>query len=165
MSSFLVGLLPCSLSCRSWAAFVMAASVESLLNTRAVRMVMRKVQARNAFLALKLTEILSRPELLKKALGAETPVEPIKAFERLAYEKVFDVFDPNKDGSITLSELTECLEVGLSRSTLPPGLILTSLPPCRALTSCRLQERKHPSRLSLETRPETHLISPTVLLA
>ena len=70
----------------------MAASVESLLNTRAVRMVMRKVQARNAFLALKLTEILSRPELLKKALGAETPVEPIKAFERLAYEKVFDVF-------------------------------------------------------------------------
>jgi len=91
--------------------FVMVASIESYTNNRMVLLVMRRVQTRSAFLALKLTEIMKRPKLMKAAARADSSnVEPITVFERMAYRKIFDEFDDDKGGSVTHEELTTFLE-------------------------------------------------------
>jgi len=97
--------------------FVMVASVESFINNRMVLLVMRRVQTRSAFLALKLTEIMKRPQLMKKAAKSEkNKCEPITVFERMAYRKIFEEFDQDKGGSVTHEEMATFME------TTNPGL-------------------------------------------
>ena len=97
--------------------FVMVASVESFINNRMVLLVMRRVQTRSAFLALKLTEIMKRPQLMKKAAKSDkNKCEPITVFERMAYRKIFEEFDQDKGGSVTHEEMATFME------TTNPGL-------------------------------------------
>ena len=103
--------------------FVMVASIESYTNNRMVLLVMRRVQTRSAFLALKLTEIMKRPKLMKAAARADSSnVEPITVFERMAYRKIFDEFDDDKGGSVTHEELVR----GIITLTFAPGRLSTS---------------------------------------
>jgi Ca2+-binding EF-hand superfamily protein len=91
--------------------FVMVASVEAFMNNRMVLLVMRRVQTRSAFLALKLTEIMKRPKLMKKAAKADkAQCEKISVFERMAYKKIFEEFDKDKGGSVTHDELATFME-------------------------------------------------------
>jgi len=90
--------------------FVMASSLECFLNNRFVLLVMRRVQTRSAFLVLKLTEIMKRQDLMRKAATASKDnVVKLSGAEQMAYRKAFEQFDSGGDGAVSHQELTNFL--------------------------------------------------------